>query len=497
MKSIVHFIDGKLIRGEGTRKSAVYNPATGKQIAEVSFANQQDINLAVESASLAFSEWKNVTPARRARMMFQFKMLLEEHIDELAALITAEHGKTLSDAKGEIQRGIEVVEFACGAPQLLKGEFSENVGSNIDCYSFRQPFGVCVGITPFNFPAMVPLWMFPVALVCGNTFILKPSEKNSSVSLRLAELLKEAELPDGVFNIVQGDKEVVDALIEHPKTAVISFVGSTPIAKYIYETSAKHGKHVQALAGAKNHCMIMPDADLDQAVNGIMGAAYGSAGERCMAISVVIAIGDQVADNVAEKLKQQIKQLKVLSGDNPKADMGPLISKQHLEKVCDYIADGIKEGAHLIVDGRKIKIDGYENGYFLGATLFDHVSTNMKIYKEEIFGPVLCILRVPDFASAIKIINEHAFGNGVAIYTNDGAIAREFVNQIKVGMVGINVPIPVPVAYYSFGGWKQSRFGDDGVYGQEGIRFYTQLKTITARWTQPNTRINEFSMPTD
>jgi malonate-semialdehyde dehydrogenase (acetylating)/methylmalonate-semialdehyde dehydrogenase len=427
--------------------------------------------------------------------MFRFKELLEQHADELVELITREHGKVLSDARGELTRGIEVVEFACGIPHLLKGEHSQNVGTDVDSWSMQQPLGVCAGITPFNFPAMVPMWMFPVAIACGNTFVLKPSEKDPSCPMRVAELFREAGLPDGVFNVVNGDKEAVDTLLTDPRVQAVSFVGSTPIAEYIYSTASAHGKRVQALGGAKNHMVVMPDADLDQAVNALMGAAYGSAGERCMAISVAVAVGD-IADKLVAALKPKVEALKVGPGTDADAEMGPLVSKEHCDKVKGYIDLGEEEGASLVVDGRSLSVAGHENGYFLGGTLFDDVTPDMRIYQEEIFGPVLVVVRVPDFDTAVKFINEHEFGNGTAIFTRDGDAARQFTHNIQVGMVGVNVPIPVPMAYHSFGGWKRSLFGAHHMHGPDGIRFYTRMKTITSRWPTGIRGDAEFVMPT-
>jgi malonate-semialdehyde dehydrogenase (acetylating)/methylmalonate-semialdehyde dehydrogenase len=426
--------------------------------------------------------------------MFKFKELLEANLDTLAAMITSEHGKVLSDAKGEIARGLEVVEFACGIPQLLKGDYTEQVGTGIDSYSVRQPLGVCAGITPFNFPVMVPMWMFPMAIACGNTFILKPSEKDPSASIFMAELLKEAGLPNGVFNVIQGDKTAVDTLLGDPRVSAVSFVGSTPIAEYVYRTATHHGKRVQALGGAKNHLVVMPDADIDQAVDALMGAAYGSAGERCMAISVGVIVGD-IADRLIEKLMARISELKVGNGMLNEPDMGPLVTNAHLKKVKGYIETGIKEGATLMADGREISVAEHENGFFLGGCLFDHVTPDMTIYKEEIFGPVLSIVRVDDFNTAVELINDHEFGNGVSLFTRDGHTAREFSSRIQVGMVGVNIPIPVPVAFHSFGGWKRSLFGDHYAYGPEGVRFYTHLKTVTTRWPSGNTGGAEFTMP--
>jgi malonate-semialdehyde dehydrogenase (acetylating)/methylmalonate-semialdehyde dehydrogenase len=428
--------------------------------------------------------------------MFKFKELVEQNLDKMAGLVTAEHGKVLSDAKGSCIRGLEVVEFACGIPQLLKGEFSENVGTGVDSWSTRQPLGVCAGITPFNFPAMVPMWMFPISIACGNTFILKPSERNPSASLYMAELLKEAGLPDGVLNVVNGDKEAVDAILHHPDVMAVSFVGSTPIAEYIYHTGTSMNKRVQALGGAKNHMVVMPDADMEQATDALMGAGYGSAGERCMAISVAVAVGDKVADGLIERLAPRVRALKVAPGTDPDAEMGPLVTKQHLDKVRGYVDLGVQEGAKLVVDGRGIKLQGYENGFFLGGCLFDEVTTDMRIYKEEIFGPVLSVVRAPSYDAAVKMVNDHEYGNGTAIFTRDGDAAREFASKIKVGMVGVNVPIPVPMAFHSFGGWKRSLFGDQHMHGPEGVRFYTKLKTITSRWPTGIRAGAEFVMPT-
>lgn len=494
-KLIQHFINGKVVSGQSTAVGEVFNPATGEQTAKVLFATASDVDFAVNAADQAFPKWAATPPLRRARILFKFKELLHKNSNEIAKLITSEHGKVLDDALGELTRGIEVVEFACGIPHLLKGEFSENVGTDVDSYSMRQSLGVCAGISPFNFPAMVPMWMFPVALACGNTFVLKPSEKDPSTAMFLAELLREAGLPDGVFNVVNGDKIAVDALLNHPKVAAISFVGSTPIAEYIYKTGTSNFKRVQALGGAKNHCIVMPDADLELVVDGIMGAAYGSAGERCMALSIALAVGDATADQLIAALKERIAKLKVGPGTDSDSQMGPLVTKQHFEKVVSYVDLGVKEGAKLVVDGRGINIKDHEKGYFLGPCLFDNVQTNMKIYQEEIFGPVLGVVRVKDFDTAIELINKHKFGNGTAIFTNSGAAARHFASKIQVGMVGINVPIPVPMAFYSFGGWKSSIYGDYAIHGAEGIRFYTKLKTITSRWPK-EALTAEFIMPT-
>ena len=494
-KTIPFFIGGNEVAGKG-RTAPVFNPATGEQTASVSLASSAEVNEAIAVAKKAFPAWAATPPLRRARILNKFLGILDARTDELAAVITSEHGKVLSDAKGEIQRGAEVVEFATAAPQLLKGEVTENVGTRVDSHSLRQPLGVVAGITPFNFPAMVPMWMFPVALAAGNCFILKPSERDPSAALLLAKWLKEAGLPDGVFNVVHGDKEAVDAILHSPDIQAVSFVGSTPIARYIYETAARTGKRCQALGGAKNHMIIMPDADMDQAVDALMGAAYGSAGERCMAISVAVPIGKKTADALIAKLEPKVRALKVAPGTDPDAEMGPLVTKQHQEKVKGYIDAGVAEGAKLVVDGRGIKLQGYENGYFVGGTLFDNVTPDMKIYKEEIFGPVLSVVRADTYEQAATTINEHEYGNGTAIFTRDGDAAREFAHQIQVGMVGINVPIPVPMAFHSFGGWKSSLFGDHHMHGPEGIRFYTRLKTITSRWPTGIRAGADFVMPT-
>ena len=494
MNLIEHFIDGKITKGSSKKTSRVFNPATGEQSSEVSLASRNDVDLAVQKAKKAFSNWCVKPPAQRAKVIFKFKELIENNSDELTKLIVHEHGKIYEDAKGSLTRGLEVVEFACGIPHLLKGEFSENVGTDVDSWSIRQPLGVCAGITPFNFPAMVPMWMFPIAIACGNTFVLKPSEKDPSCSIRLAQLFKEAGLPDGVFNVVNGNKEAVDALLENKDVAAISFVGSTPVAKYIYENAAKNEKRVQALGGAKNHCVIMPDCDLDQAVNGLMGAAYGSAGERCMAQSVAVAVG-KIGDPLVAKLSKKIESLRVGPGLDKNSEMGPLVTKEHLEKVKGYVDLGVKEGAKLVVDGRNIKLQGYEKGFYIGGCLFDNVEKKMRIYKEEIFGPVLSIVRVKDFESAINLVNDHEFGNGTSIYTRDGDVGRTFASKIKIGMVGINIPIPVPVAYHSFGGWKRSLFGDQSMHGPEGVRFYTKLKTVTSKWPSGLRSDPEFVMP--
>ncbi|MFP6561703.1 CoA-acylating methylmalonate-semialdehyde dehydrogenase [Paraburkholderia sp. B3] len=491
---VVHYIGGKTVRGAGDRTQAVFNPATGTAARRLVLGELADVDAAVASAKAAFPGWSNTPPIRRARVMLRFLELMNRHKDELAAIITAEHGKVFADSQGEVARGIDVIEFACGIPQLLKGDYTEQVSTGMDNWTVRQPLGVVAGITPFNFPCMVPCWMFPVALAAGCTFILKPSERDPSASLFMARLLKEAGLPDGVFNVVQGDKVVVDALLAHRDVKAVSFVGSTPIANYIYETGAKHGKRVQALGGAKNHMVVMPDADLDQAVDALIGAGYGSAGERCMAISVAVLVGD-VADKIVPRLAERAKSLVVKNGMEADAEMGPVVTQQALERIEGYIATGVEEGATLVVDGRGLKVPGHESGFFTGGTLFDNVTPEMRIYKEEIFGPVLACVRVKDFAEAVQLINDHEFGNGVACFTRDGHVAREFGRQIEVGMVGINVPIPVPMAWHGFGGWKRSLFGDMHAYGEEGVRFYTKQKSIMQRWPESTEKGAEFTMP--
>lgn len=493
--TLPHWIGGQDYGRAASRFGDVYNPALGAVAKKVAFADAGAIADAVAAAKAAFPAWAATPPLRRARVMFKFKELIEANLDTLAAMITSEHGKVFSDAQGEVTRGMEVVEFACGIPHLLKGEYTEQVGGGIDAYSVRQALGVCVGITPFNFPSMVPMWMFPVALACGNTFILKPSERDPSAANFIAQLLKQAGLPDGVFNVLHGDKEAVDGLLTHPDVAAVSFVGSTPIAQYVFETANKHGKRVQALGGAKNHLVVMPDADLDQAVDALIGAAYGSAGERCMAISVAVAVGS-VADALVERLSVKARAVKVAQGMDPKAEMGPLVNRAHFEKVKGYVDIGVQEGARLVVDGRGLKVEGYEQGYFLGTCLFDHVSPAMRIYKEEIFGPVLSVVRVENFEAAVQLINAHEFANGTTIFTRDGDAAREFCNRIQVGMVGVNVPIPVPMAFHSFGGWKASLFGDHHMHGPEGVRFYTRYKAVTSRWPTGIRAGADFIMPT-
>jgi malonate-semialdehyde dehydrogenase (acetylating)/methylmalonate-semialdehyde dehydrogenase len=497
--TIAHFISGQTTTGSSARSQDVFNPATGAVTGRVTLANTHDVNTAVASAQAAFPAWADTPPLKRARVMFKFLELLNQHRDQLAHMITAEHGKVFTDAQGEVTRGIDIVEFACGIPQLLKGDFTDQVSTGIDNWTLRQPLGVVAGVTPFNFPVMVPMWMFPVAIACGNTFVLKPSPLDPSPSLLMADLLKKAGLPDGVFNVVQGDKEAVDALVEHPDVKAVSFVGSTPIANSLYENGARHGKRVQALGGAKNHMVVMPDADIEQAVDALMGAAYGSAGERCMAISVAVLVGE-VADKLMPLLLEKTRALKVLNGTNLDAEMGPIVTAAAKQRITGYIDAGIAEGAKLLVDGRVFDGAkagaGCDNGFWLGGTLFDHVTTDMKIYKEEIFGPVLSCVRVKDFGEAVQIINDHEFGNGVSCFTRDGNVAREFSRRIQVGMVGINVPIPVPMAWHGFGGWKRSLFGDMHAYGEEGVRFYTKQKSIMQRWPESIGKGAEFVMPT-
>lgn len=494
MQQINHYINGSHTAAS-KRFSPVFEPATGEQKANISLASPAEVMDAIELAKKAHVSWSQISPLNRSRVLFKFKALVEQNMDELAQLITCEHGKVLDDAKGEITRGLEVVEFACGIPHLLKGEHTEQVGGGVDAWCVNQSLGVVAGIAPFNFPVMVPMWMFPIAIAAGNTFIMKPSEKDPSSVMRLAELLTEAGLPDGVFNVVNGDKEAVDILLTHKDVQAVSFVGSTPIAEYVYETASKHGKRVQALGGAKNHMLLMPDADMDQAVGALMGAAFGSAGERCMAISVVLAVGDS-GDIMVEKLLPQIQALRVGNGLFTDMDMGPLISAQHLEKVRGYIDKGVAEGARLLTDGRQLSIEDHQQGYFLGGCLFDNVTPEMTIYKEEIFGPVLAIVRVNDYTEALNLINNHEFGNGTAIFTQSGEAARHFCHHVQVGMVGVNVPIPVPMAFHSFGGWKRSLFGPLHMHGPDGVRFYTKRKAITARWPKSNQTKAEFVMPT-
>ncbi len=490
-----HFINGADV-ADDNRPEPVTNPATGQVTRHVAMASKQTVENAIAAAEAAFPAWRDTPPAKRARVMFRFKQLLEEHAAEIAAAITDEHGKVLDDAMGEFGRGVEVVDYACGIPELLKGEFSRNVGPGIDSWSDFQPLGVVAGITPFNFPAMVPMWMYPMAIACGNTFVLKPSEKDPSAPIIVARLFKEAGLPDGVFNLVNGDKEAVDTLLNDERVQAISFVGSTPIAEYIYSTGTKNGKRVQALGGAKNHAVIMPDADVDNAVNALMGAAYGSCGERCMAISVAVCVGEETADTVVGKLQEQITGLKVGAGTDNSNHMGPLVTKAHYEKVRGYVDLGVEEGATLVADGRGLSVPGHEDGFFLGPCLFDHVEAGMRIYQEEIFGPVLCVVRAESEEQAMQLIDDHEYGNGTCIFTRDGEAARYFADNVRVGMVGINVPLPVPVAYHSFGGWKRSLFGDLYAYGPDSVRFYTRRKTITQRWPAGGVREKaQFSFP--
>jgi malonate-semialdehyde dehydrogenase (acetylating)/methylmalonate-semialdehyde dehydrogenase len=493
--SVEMWVDGKRRRATASRFGDVTNPAAGAVTRRVPFCNAADVDAAVKAASAAFPAWRDTPLLRRARVMQKFLQLLQANQQELARLVTEEHGKTLADAMGSVQRGIEVVEFACGIPHLLKGEHSENVGSGVDCHTVRQGIGVCAGVTPFNFPVMVPLWMFPVAIACGNTFILKPSEKVPSASMRMAELFKEAGLPDGVFNVVHGDRETVDAILNHPGIHAVSFVGSTPIAKYIYETCARNGKRVQALGGAKNHAVVLPDADLEFTADALIGAAYGSAGERCMAISAVVAVG-AAGDPLVALLKKKARAIMVGPGEKEGVEMGPLVTAQHRDKVKAYIDQGVKEGATLVVDGRGLTVPGHESGFFLGTTLFDNVKPGMKIYQDEIFGPVLVVLRSEKLEDAIELVNRNPYANGTAIFTESGGAARRFENEIQVGMVGVNVPIPVPVAFYSFGGWKNSLFGDLHVHGAEGVKFYTRTKVVTTRWPHQDTPAPGLNMPT-
>ncbi len=492
---VCHYIHGKQTAAADSKRQPVYNPATGTVSRQVALATAAEVQAAVESANRAFPAWADTPPIRRARVLNKFLQLMNEHADTLATMITAEHGKVLSDARGEVSRGIDIIEFACGIPHLLKGDHTDQVSTGIDNWTMRQPLGVVAGITPFNFPVMVPCWMFPVAIAAGNTFILKPSERDPSASIFMAELLRQAGLPEGVFNVIQGGKEAVDALIQHPDVAAVSFVGSTPIAHYVHQQCSLHGKRVQALGGAKNHMVVMPDADLNQVVDALIGAGYGSAGERCMAISVAVLVGD-VGDKIVPLLAKRAKALRIKNGMEPDAEMGPVITREALERIEGYIDLGIKEGATLVVDGRNLKVAGHENGYFTGGTLFDNVTRTMRIYKEEIFGPVLSCVRVKDFAEAVQLVNDHEFGNGVSCYTRDGNVAREFGRRIKVGMVGINVPIPVPMAWHGFGGWKRSLFGDTHAYGTEGVRFYTRQKSIMQRWPESTESGPEFAMPT-
>ncbi|HWY14205.1 MAG TPA: CoA-acylating methylmalonate-semialdehyde dehydrogenase [Rhizomicrobium sp.] len=497
MRELAHYIGGRFVKGESGRFGDIYNPATGEVQARVPFASRSEVRAAVETAAKAFREWSGVNPQRRARVMFKFKALVENNMDELAHLLSSEHGKVIADSRGDIQRGLEVIEFACGIPHLMKGEYTEGAGPGIDIYSLRQPLGVVAGITPFNFPAMIPMWMFGVAIACGNTFICKPSEKDPSVPVRLAELFMEAGAPAGVLNVVHGDREAVDAILEDPDLQAVSFVGSSAVAEYVYSHATARGKRVQAMGGAKNHAIIMPDADLDQVTNELIGAGYGSAGERCMAISVAVPVTDKLADALVERLKPRVECLKVAPPTDPDADYGPMVTAEHRNKVLSYIELGVKEGADLVVDGRGFSLQGYEKGFFLGGSLFDRVTPEMKTYQDEIFGPVLQVARAPDFDAALALPSNHQYGNGVAIFTRDGDSAREFASRVKVGMIGINIPIPVPLAYHSFGGWKRSAFGDLNQHGPEGVRFFTRIKTVTQRWPRGGLREHpDFNIPT-
>jgi len=481
-KTLNHFIDGRLVEGQSGRMGDVFNPATGDVTAQVPLASAVEVHAAITSSAAALPGWAATPPAQRTQILFKFRELLIKHMDDLAKLLSAEHGKTIQDAKGELSRGIEVVEFACGIPQALKGEYSENVGSNVDSYTIRQPVGVVAGITPFNFPAMVPMWMYPVAIACGNTFVLKPSERDPSVAIRIAELASKAGLPDGVLNVVNGDKEAVDILLTNHNISAVSFVGSTAIGEYVYKTGCINGKRVQALCGAKNHLVVLPDADMAQTTDALMGAGYGSAGERCMAISVAVVVGAGAADELVKRLEPKIRSLKIGPFSDLSSEMGPVISRDALDRIKGYVDSGVQAGAKLVVDGRDIIVKGHDNGYFIGGCLFDNVTPEMSIYKDEIFGPVLAVIRARDYEEALRLVNDHEYGNGAAIFTRDGDAARDFSSRAKVGMIGINVPIPVPVACHSFGGWKRSLFGDHHIHGMEGVRFYTRLKTMTTRW---------------
>ncbi len=495
MRTINHWINGRSVDREPERTGAVYDPATGQQTAQVALAGGDDVDAAVQAAQAAFPAWRNTSVVRRARVMFAFRQLLERYQDELARIIASEHGKVVPDAAGEVQRGLEVVEVASGIPHLLKGDYSENVSTEVDCYSMRQPLGVCAGITPFNFPVMVPAWMHPIAIACGNSFVLKPSERDPSVSVRIAELYAEAGLPDGVFNVVHGDKVAVDAVLDHPGIAAVSFVGSTPIARYVYERGTSHGKRVQALGGAKNHALVMPDADMDSAADALVSAAFGSTGQRCMAISTAVAVG-KAGDVLVDKVRERAESLRTGPGLDPETDMGPLVSGAARDKVAGLIESGVRQGAKLVVDGRNLRVEGHEDGFYLGPSLFDKVTTDMAIYREEIFGPVLIVLRTNTIDEAIEMIGRNPYGNGTAIFTSNGAAARKFQNEVQAGMVGVNVPIPVPMAFYSFGGWKDSLFGDLHVHGPEGVAFYTRGKVVTTRWPVPRDSAVELGFPT-
>src|SRR6202453_3353990 len=496
MREIGHLIGGKEVKGASGRFGDIFNPNTGEVAAKVALASKSEVEKAIANAEAAFPAWAATNPQRRARVMFKFLELIQKEYDDLARLLSSEHGKTFADAKGDIQRGLEVVEFACGIPHLLKGEYTEGAGPGIDLYSMRQPLGVVAGITPFNFPAMIPMWKFAPALACGNAFILKPSERNPSVPMRLAALLLDAGLPAGVLNVVNGDKEAVDALLTDPRIKAVGFVGSSAIAEYVYSTACANNKRAQCFGGAKNHMIVMPDADMDQAVDALIGAGYGSAGERCMAVSVAVPVGKKTADILLEKLVPRVESLKIGPSTDTQADYGPMITKAHLDKVKGYVDLGVKEGAKLVVDGRGFKMQGYENGNFMGGCLFDHVTSEMRIYKEEIFGPVLSVVRAHDYEEAVRLPSEHDYGNGVAIFTRDGDAARDFVSRVEVGMVGVNFAIPVPLAYYTFGGWKRSGFGDLNQHGPDAVRFYTKTKTVTARWPSGIKQGAEFVIPT-
>ncbi len=495
-RQIQHFIQGRHVDGTSGRTGPVFNPVTGETQSEVALATAEETRAAIAAAQAAFPAWRAVNPQRRARVMFNFKTLVEQNMEELARMLSSEHGKVIADAKGDVQRGLEVIEFACGIPHLSKGEYTEGAGPGIDMYSMRQPLGVVAGITPFNFPAMIPMWMFGVAIACGNTFVCKPSEKDPSVPMRLAELMMEAGAPEGVLNVINGDKEAVDTLLTDPRVRAISFVGSSNVAEYIYATGAAHGKRVQAMGGAKNHAIIMPDADLDRVVDDLIGAGYGSAGERCMAISVAVPVTQAVGDELVARLKPRVEELKVGPSDDPDANFGPLVTAAHRDRVLSYVEMGVREGAELVVDGRGFALQGYESGYFMGGCLFDHVTADMTSYRDEIFGPVLQVVRARDFEEAITLPTTHQYGNGVAIYTRDGDAAREFAARVDVGMVGINVPIPVPLAYHTFGGWKRSAFGGVNQHGMEGVRFFTQIKTVTSRWPSGVRSGSDFVIPT-
>ena len=495
MRRLAHWIDGRPDAGDGERMGTVFDPAAGSPSAEVPLAGSADVDRAVEAAARAFPAWSRTPLGSRANVLFRFRELIRDRAEDLARTIVQEHGKVLADAKGEVQRGLEVVEFACGIPQLLKGEFSENVSTNVDSWSIRQPLGVVAGITPFNFPVMVPMWMYPIAIAAGNAFVLKPSEKDPSVSIQVAELWSAAGLPDGVFNVVHGDKSAVDRILEHPEIAAVSFVGSTPVARFIYETGTRHGKRVQALGGAKNHMLVLPDADMDLAADAAVNAAFGSAGERCMAISVLVAVGD-AGDELLPRVEERMRAIRVGDGMEPGADMGPLVTAQHLDRVTRYLDEGVSEGAELVIDGRAVAVEGRQDGFFLGPCLFDRVRPGMSIYRDEIFGPVLSVVRAETYEDAVALVDANPYANGVAIFTRDGGVARTFQSEVQVGMVGINLPIPVPMAYYSFGGWKSSLFGDAHVHGMEGVRFCTRGKVVTARWPEPRLRGKDLGFPT-